>query len=100
MSLSVCPSCARHVRERACPFCGADVPPVVATPRPRVARIALLGAAVVATACGTTLEPVYGAPAPDAAANDAAQNPDATAAFYGAVPFDAGPDSGDGGDGG
>ncbi|HEY2367375.1 MAG TPA: hypothetical protein VGH87_13360 [Polyangiaceae bacterium] len=86
------------MRDDLCPFCGAAVAPVVEATLPRVARIALLGAAAaaVATACGTTTspQPLYGAVIPDASA-DAGQ--DAIATFYGGVPFDSGPgDSGPG----
>ena len=94
MSLSVCPSCSRHVRESSCPFCGADVTPVVVTTSPRVARIALVGAAAVLTACSA--QALYGGPMPDAAPpNDAAQSDagnDAMATFYGGPPIDAGTD--------
>jgi hypothetical protein len=94
MSLRLCPSCSRHVREEECPFCGAHVAPLPpADPLPRVARIALLGAAAaaVATACSTTSpQPLYGAVIPDASAdaNDAGQ--DAVATFYGGPPIDSG----------
>jgi hypothetical protein len=92
MSLRLCPSCSRHVREEECPFCGAHVAPLPpAAPLPRVARIALLGAAAaaVATACSSA-QPLYGAVIPDAGfdANDAGQ--DAIATFYGGVPIDSG----------
>jgi len=94
MSLRLCPSCSRHVREDACPFCGADVTPVAPNPAmPRMARIALvsIGAAAVATAtaCGSTVA-AYGGP-PDTGA-DAAQDAgqDAMATFYGGVPIDSG----------
>ena len=94
MSLRLCPSCSRHVREDACPFCGADVAPSVAVTVPRVARIALLGlgAAAVATACSSGPAPAYGGP-PDTGANDSSSQQDSMGTFYGAVPFDAG-DSG------
>src|SRR5690242_16765730 len=99
MSLSLCPSCARHVRETVCPFCGGDVAIAAAVPAtlPRVARIALLGAAAaaVATACSSpSPQPMYGAVIPDSSADaphEAGQ--DAIATFYGGVPIDAG-DSG------
>ena len=108
MSLRLCPSCSRHVRDDLCPFCGASVAPAVETTLPRVARIALLGAAAaaVATACGTTSpQPLYGAVIPDSStdANDAAVNDaadagsDAIATFYGGPPLDSSiPDSGTG----
>ncbi len=90
MSLSVCSSCSRHVRESSCPFCGAAV---AVTPRgaaPRVARIVLLGgAAAVAAACSSA-QPLYGAPAPDASSQDAAQNDASPGPMYGAVMPDAG----------
>jgi hypothetical protein len=91
MSLRVCLSCSRHVREDLCPFCGADVPQVAETTLPRVARIALLGAAAaaVATACSTTSpQPLYGAVIPDAS-TDADAGQDAMATFYGGPPIDS-----------
>jgi hypothetical protein len=97
MSLTVCPSCARHVRDAECPFCGASVAlaPKPA-PRKRASRFAIYGAAVATaaatTACGA--QALYGAPTPDAS-SDAADGGgmDAPATFYGAVMPDAG-DSG------
>ena len=95
MSLRVCPSCSRHVRETSCPFCGAELslePPVSI---PRAARIVLLCAvatAAVATACSSA-HPLDGAPMPAASANDAAQSDagnDAMATFYGGPPVDSG----------
>jgi hypothetical protein len=96
MSLSVCPSCSRHVRESACPFCGADVTTAQATTLPRVARIALLGAAAaaVASACSSSSPlPPYGAPPPPDASSDVVQKDagnDAIATFYGGPPIDSG----------
>lgn len=101
MSLRLCPSCSRHAREDLCPFCGAEIAPVAIKTLPRVARIALLGAAaaatVAATGCGGA---VYGGPPVDGGndvsvpdASDAGQ--DAIATFYGGVPIDSG--SGDAG---
>jgi hypothetical protein len=111
MSLRVCSSCSRHVREPSCPFCGAEGPGTTPpAPRPRVARAVMLGAAAaMATAC-TSVTPLYGGSPPDASADgqaDAAQ--DGMIAFYGGPPIDSGPlgdsgpgdsgpgDSGDGG---
>lgn len=96
MSLRLCSGCSRHVREEICPFCGAEGAPIVVKKLPRVARIALLGAAtaatVAATGCGGA---VYGGPpidgGHDVSAGDAGQ--DATATFYGGVPIDSGPDA-------
>lgn len=57
MSLSPCPSCARHVRSASneCPFCRAALVPVVrsAPNLPRLGRAAILafGATVASTAC-------------------------------------------------
>ena len=69
MALRVCPSCARHAREAACPFCGAEIPhvdPVVSMPR--VARSGLLGLAATAVVVGacSTAQPAYGIAIPDA----------------------------------
>ena len=89
MSLSVCPSCSRHVRESVCPFCGASV----ALDAPRVARhlprIAILGAAAAAatTIAACSSEPMYGCVCPADAGYDAQQ--DAMATFYGGPPIDA-----------
>ena len=93
MSLRLCSSCSRHVREDVCPFCGGDVAPLAATsPIPRVARIALvtIGAAAVATACSSTVA-MYGGP-PDTGADSSSQDAgqDAIATFYGGVPIDSG----------
>jgi len=96
MSLRLCPSCSRHVREDVCPFCSSDVAPAVAATVPRVARIALLGlgAAAVATACSGPA-PAYGGPpdtgTDDSSAQDAAQ--DSMGTFYGGPPIDSGTDS-------
>lgn len=96
MSLNVCASCSRHVRETPCPFCGADVELIARAPAPRVARIVLLGgAAAIASACSSapSPQPMYGAVMPDASADgatDAAQNDSAPGPMYGAVMPDAG----------
>ena len=102
MSLSVCPGCSRHVRESTCPFCAAEVVHAPRAARPRVARIALLGAAAaVASACSSSPAPAYGAPpvdaSTDATPSDAARGPDAIATFYGGVPVDSGSPSDAGG---
>jgi len=100
MSLRLCPSCSRHVREDVCPFCQSNVAPAVAVTLPRVARIALvgIGAAAVATACSGPA-PAYGGPpdtgtgdsaAQDSGGNDAGN--DAVATFYGGPPIDSGTD--------
>lgn len=98
MSLRVCPSCSRHARETACPFCGADIPiaaPVQVARSPRVILLGAIATAAVAGACSSA-QPLYGAPMPDASpANDAAQNDagnDAMATFYGGPPIDSGSD--------
>ena len=98
MSLRLCPSCSRHVREEQCPFCGTEVAPVAASTIPRVARIALvsIGAAAVATACSSSPAPMYGGPPQDAQANDVTQSDgghdagtDAIGTFYGGPPIDS-----------
>src|SRR5580765_3568534 len=98
MSLRLCPSCSRHVREQQCPFCGTDVPAVEAPIIPRVARIALvsIGAAAVATACSNAPAPAYGGP-PDTGSGDSSSDayPD-IGTFYGGPPIDSGTDSGPG----
>lgn len=59
-TLTPCPSCARHVRERSCPFCGADVP--APAPRPRfvgpVTRAAVFTAVSGAAVAGCWTGPV------------------------------------------
>lgn len=95
MSLSVCPSCSRHVRETRCPFCGGEVVLSQRPAAPRVARIVLLGgAAAIASACssGPSPQPAYGAVIPDASADGAADAaPDVSPGpMYGAVMPDAG----------
>ncbi|HSN25515.1 MAG TPA: carboxypeptidase regulatory-like domain-containing protein [Kofleriaceae bacterium] len=59
-TLTPCPTCARHVRERSCPFCGADVPPPVARPRfvGPVTRAAVFSAAAGAAVAGCWTGPV------------------------------------------
>ena len=46
MTLAPCPACARHVRERVCRFCGADVPAPAARPvlAGRITRAAVFSA--------------------------------------------------------
>ena len=95
MSLSVCPTCSRHVRETTCPFCGGDVVVTARPAAPRVARIVLLGgAAAIATACssGPSPQPLYGAVMPDASSDAPSDaTPDTSPApMYGAVMPDAG----------
>lgn len=53
-TLTPCPACARHVRERSCPFCGADVPPPAARPRfvGPVTRAAVFSAVTGAAVAG------------------------------------------------
>ena len=84
MSLRLCASCNRHVRESSCPFCGATESLPLPVPHSRSSRAAMVfGTAtmVTAIACGGTVEtgdsgtgpsptptttnstaPVYGAP--------------------------------------
>ncbi len=92
MSLAVCSSCLRHVRESTCPFCGAHVAHATTVTLPRAARIALVGAAAVsaAVACSSTTspQPLYGAAMPDSSID---AHEDAIATFYGGVPIDATP---------
>src|SRR5678815_602921 len=102
MSLRLCPGCSRHVREELCPFCGTTVAPAAeGAGLPRVARIALLGAAAaaVATACSSSPAPMYGGP-PNDASNDG--NTIDAVPFYGGPPIEAGgtdaePDASDSG---
>ena len=92
MSLRLCPSCSRHVREDVCPFCSAEVPQGADATIPRVARIALvtIGAAAVATACSSA--PAYGGP-PDTGTDGAQEaGQDANVSFYGGPPIDSGVD--------
>ncbi len=88
MSLSVCPSCSRHVRESACPFCGADVAHASPSPIRHLPRIALVGA-VAATIASTACSSAYGGPPIDASTPDGSTQ-DAMATFYGGPPIDAG----------
>lgn len=59
-TLTPCPSCARHVRERSCPFCGADVPAPAARPRfvGPVTRAAVFSAVTGAAVAGCWTGPV------------------------------------------
>lgn len=94
MSLAVCSSCSRHVRESVCPFCGAAVVAPVAVSGMRLPRIALVTAAAAAVAASACASAAYGGPPIDASTNDAAQQndagQDATATFYGGPPIDSG----------
>lgn len=110
-----CPACARHVAisEATCPFCtgaldfsGAATLPVANAPAGRrLGRAALLalgaGAAAIAACDGGQVTALYGGPAYDAGALDAADantqaDATGTAPPYGAPPYDAGPeDAGD-----
>ncbi|MBV8758229.1 MAG: carboxypeptidase regulatory-like domain-containing protein [Deltaproteobacteria bacterium] len=58
--LTPCPACARHVRERSCPFCGADVPPPALRPRfvGPATRAAIFSAATTAAVTGCWTGPV------------------------------------------
>jgi len=107
MALRVCPSCSRHSRDAACPFCGAEIPqvePVVSIPR--VARTGLLGLAATAVVVGacSTAQPAYGIAIPDVENDNKDDAPIAFDAAYGGPPFDASkeaaPDASDGSDSG
>ena len=104
MALSLCKGCGRHVRdEAACPFCGGSEMEAPVKRRPRISRGALIGAAAVALACGSTspgddagsdgssqdsaidsLQGAYGGPPPDGSTADG------PVAAYGGPPVDAG----------
>ena len=57
--LTPCPACSRHVRERSCPFCGADVPPPALRPRfvGPATRAAIFSVAVAGCWTGPVAEP-------------------------------------------
>ena len=70
MTLSLCPSCNRHVKGDACPFCGARAESTnEGSSSPRALRaIVVFGVAAIATsACG--LANGYGGPPPGDPAN-------------------------------
>ncbi len=114
MGFLLCAECARHVRaeDEKCPFCSATRRREVTRSRLRASRGAMLGAAAVAIACGTTAPgddagadaaqndssaydgpiAMYGGPPLDAATNDAQQDatPDGPIAAYGGPPVDGG----------
>lgn len=71
--MHVCASCGRHVREDACPFCGAREIAPVRRNDVRVARAVLFASAAIITtaACGMN---GYGGPPPD----DPASHPTST----------------------
>lgn len=98
MALRLCSGCSRHVRasDVACPFCGDTARGEVASPLSRATRAAMVfgGAALVTTAvaCGGSTTPLYGAPAPDAALEDAAADTSAST-LYGVPPLDAAADA-------
>lgn len=58
MSLRLCASCSRHVRDALCPFCGATESAAIPAPHSRATRAAMVfGAATMVTtaiACGGT----------------------------------------------
>lgn len=100
MALSLCATCARHVRieERTCPFCRApheaSEAPVPAEP-PRRSRAALVFGALAisasATACTKdTVAQIYGAPPPPSAPPTATSAPPRASGDAGA---DSGTDS-------
>lgn len=63
-ALRVCDACSRHVREDACPFCGA-----LGASRPvqfpRVARAVLAAVALTSVAATASCFGAYGGPPPD-----------------------------------
>ena len=79
MALSLCPSCNRHVRGDACPFCGARAEITnegSSSPRALRAIVVFGVAATIATsACG--LANGYGGPPPDDPHNTPTATPDA-----------------------
>lgn len=63
MALSLCPSCNRHVRGDACPFCGAASRATNDAPsRFRTAVVIVGVAAIASTACAMG---GYGGPPPE-----------------------------------
>lgn len=109
MSLRPCLQCTRHVRssEKACPFCGTNLP-AVATATPRsvagLGRAAIMAFGVTAAGCNTPAAPTdagndayigsqdaaYGGPPPDASLSDE----DAPTAADAPASTDAGNDTG------
>jgi len=65
MALSLCPSCNRHVRGDACPFCGSKSEATnEGTSSPRALRaVVVFGVAIATSACG--LANGYGGPPPE-----------------------------------
>ncbi len=93
MSLAICSSCSRHVRETTCPFCGASIAPRTSVTLARMSRIGLVGAAAAAAATTiaacSSAEPMYGCVCPPPDASSDVQQGDAIATFYGGPPIDA-----------
>ncbi len=87
MSLRLCASCNRHVRESCCPFCGATESLPLPVPHSRSSRAAMVfGTAtmVTAIACGGTVETT------DSGTSPTPTTTNSTAPVYGA-PVDASP---------
>ena len=91
-----CSSCARHVNaNEVCPFCGTMVeggkaPTELNVRLSRAAMIGLGAAVVLATGCGQSPSPAYGAPVYDTGVQTDAMTQDqgGPAPAYGAVPVD------------
>ena len=89
--MKLCNACGRHVRESACPFCGATLTTDLPRARVRGSRTArILGAAAI-VACGGTTEPTGDSGAKDGATSDVADD-FSPGPMYGAVIPDAGKD--------
>lgn len=88
MTLVPCPSCARHVRGAACPFCGAAVTSPRAVQRtPLATRAAfLVGSVALAAGCNSPPAPAYGGPPPSLVPPVATSEP---AAVDGGAPMPA-----------
>ncbi len=71
--LHVCNVCGRHVREDACPFCGAREASPPARNDARVARAVLFAGAAILTTAACAMNG-YGGPPPDDPASHPATN--------------------------
>lgn len=68
MSLHLCPSCERHVRDSICPFCGASAPvhsSALGTVPLGTRAAFLIGSVALVAGCNTPPAPAYGGPPPN-----------------------------------
>lgn len=90
--MKLCGACGRHVRESACPFCGASVSAEISRARVRGSRTARILAATALVACGGTTDPGSDGGSKDGSTSDVVDD-FSPGPMYGAVIPDAGNDA-------